>query len=61
MKTQPPKNVPNKIYLQIGDEVENDDDFFDLYEITWATHRVFDSDLVYYRRKNKRKKANIIK
>ena len=61
MKTKPPKNVPNKIYLQIGDEVDDTYDFNDLSEVTHSTTRVFDSDIVYYRRKCKRKKVSVQK
>lgn len=54
------KNIPDKIYLQVGDEVEPDDDFNKCaksYEITWSDSRIFKNDIVYYRSKRKRGKT----
>ena len=49
------KNIPNKIYLQIGDEcdAEDFDECAESYEVTWSSTRVFDNDIVYYHRKRK--------
>lgn len=43
------KNIPKKIYLQIGDECPDDIDFNDLSlgDITWSIDRVYDSDICY--------------
>ena len=38
------KNVPNKIFLNIGTD-EKDLDFNTLAQVTWSEDRVFDSDL----------------
>jgi hypothetical protein len=40
------KNIPDKIYLQIGENAD-DVDFNDLYEITWADEPIFDNDIEY--------------
>jgi hypothetical protein len=40
------KNIPYKIYLQIGENAD-DVDFNDLYEITWADEPIFDTDIEY--------------
>lgn len=46
------KNVPKRIYLQVGDEAAEDDtlDFRnDLDDVTWAEDQVFQSDIEYVR------------
>lgn len=47
------KNIPKTIYLQIGEHVNPEDDFTDLddEERTWSSHRVWESDIEYYRKK----------
>lgn len=42
------KNKPNKIFLQIGEEVELKFDFKDLEGVTFSTDQIYDNDLVYY-------------
>lgn len=41
------KNIPKRIYLNIGDNVPDDADFRDLSEVTWSEERMFDSDIEY--------------
>lgn len=43
------KNVPNIIYLQVGEECERDADFKELDEVSWAPDRIFDTDITYLR------------
>jgi len=40
--------LPDKIYLQIGEFVELDDDF-DIYDSTWHDERTFPNDIEYSR------------
>jgi len=47
------KNIPKKIYLQIG-EVEKDDDFKEL-EVTWCSQRIHKNDIVYVRPPKRKK------
>lgn len=42
------KNIPQKIYLQIGDltpEEINEIDFTSLSEVTWSIERIYDTDI----------------
>lgn len=43
------KNIPTKIYLQLGDCIENVEDFKELDEqsITWCEDKLFPNDLEY--------------
>lgn len=53
------KNIPDKIYIQVGEEATRDDDFNKLESlggVTYCTERINKNDLVYYRRKAKKKK-----
>jgi hypothetical protein len=43
------KNIPEKIYLQIGEETQKDDDFKEFSEVTWCDSRIYDNDIVYVR------------
>lgn len=43
------KNIPQSIWLNIGDECPNDVDFRDLSEVSWSEERVFDNDIQYHR------------
>ena len=51
-------NIPNKIYLQIGEfeDIKDEIDFNEL-EVSWCSERIFKSDIVYYLKK-KRVKNN---
>ena len=44
------KNLPERIYLNIGDEVPSDSDFRELSEVTWSEERVFDNDIAFTRK-----------
>lgn len=50
------KNIPNKIYLQIGEETPKDADFKELDEVTWCQDKINPNDIEYVRTKNKNKK-----
>ena len=46
------KNIPEAIYLQIGDigdEVINDIDFHDLDEVTWSEDKISDNSIKFIR------------
>ncbi len=46
------KNVPDRIYLNLGTDVEPDDDFSELAEndgVSWCATRVWDTDIEYIR------------
>ncbi len=49
------KNIPTKIYLQIGEFVNKSDDidFKDLTGISWCSERIHKSDIVYVLSKKK--------
>lgn len=42
------KNKPEKIFLQIGCDPEDVEDFKDLSEVTWCKDKIHDSDLPYF-------------
>lgn len=47
------KNIPEKIYLQIGEEeIEPDYDFNKLGEVSWCSDKIFPSDIEYVLAKN---------
>lgn len=52
------KNIPTKIYLQIGEEKPDKSDDFKEMEVTWCTDRIWDHDLEYVR--SPKKKSIII-
>jgi hypothetical protein len=44
------KNIPQKIYLQIGEDVsvkENDSDFNDLAGVSWCADKINNTDIEY--------------
>lgn len=41
------KHIPNKIYLQVGNECPDDANFNDLSEVSWCKDKVFESDIAY--------------
>lgn len=43
------KNIPEKIYLQTGNECPNDCDFEELGEVTWNKDKIYDKDIEYRR------------
>lgn len=46
------KNIPDKIYLQIGADTPKDVDFKDLDEVTWCADKISENDIEYVRVKN---------
>lgn len=50
------KNIPSIIYLQIGELTEPGDSFSELTGVTWCETNTFDTDLVYIRREEAKKK-----
>lgn len=45
------KNIPDKIYLQIG-EIPDEDDFIDLEDVCWCVDKINDNDIEYCRTEN---------
>lgn len=46
------KNIPNRIYLQVGemsDEEYRETDFHDLDEVTWCEDKAFKTDIEFHR------------
>lgn len=43
------KNIPENIWLNLGEEVPDDADFHDLSEVTWSGNKEFDKDVEYVR------------
>lgn len=39
------KNIPKQIFLQVDPECENTEDFNDLYEVSWCSERINNSDI----------------
>jgi len=52
------KNIPKKIYIQVGED--NDSDDFDKIKldcgVTWCWERINENDIVFYRSKDKESK-----
>src|SRR6185312_7779555 len=45
------KNIPEKIYLQIGDECDGED-FNELSEVSWCKDKIYDNDIEFERKDN---------
>jgi len=43
------KNAPDRIWLQVGEDVEEGEDFNDCMEVTWEREKIFSSDIEYIR------------
>jgi hypothetical protein len=43
------KNLPDKLYLQIGEEADDSDDFNSLYGVSWCDDQIHKNDVVYVR------------
>jgi hypothetical protein len=41
------KNIPKTIYLQIGKDCPDDEDFNDLAEVSWCAERINENDIEY--------------
>lgn len=44
------KNIPNKIYLNLGEDLEDFEDFNELGEVTWCADKIGDGDIEYTRK-----------
>ena len=44
------KHIPNKIYLNIGCDPKDVEDFNDLSEVTWCADKINNSDIEYQRK-----------
>ena len=44
------KNIPNKIFLNLGEDLEDFEDFNELGEVTWCADKVNDNDIEYQRK-----------
>ena len=44
------KHIPNKIYLNIGCDPKDVEDFNDLSEVTWCADKIGDGDIEYTRK-----------
>ncbi len=44
------KNIPSKIFLNLGEDLECFEDFNDLGEVTWCENEVGDGDIEYQRK-----------
>lgn len=44
------KHIPNKIYLNLGEDLEDFEDFNELGEVTWCADKVGDGDIEYTRK-----------
>ena len=44
------KNIPNEIFLNLGENLEDFDDFNELGEVTWCVDKVGDGDIEYKRK-----------
>ena len=41
------KNPPQTIWLQIGDDIDDDTDWFDVSDVTWSEEQIHDTDIEY--------------
>ena len=44
------KHIPNKIYLNLGEDLEEFEDFNELGEVTWCADKIGDGDIEYQRK-----------
>ena len=44
------KNIPNTIFLNLGEDLEDFEDFNELGEVTWCADKVGDGDIEYQRK-----------
>lgn len=54
------KNIPKRIYLQIGDLTDKDDsniDFNELSDVCWSSEKIFSTDIEYIRKPNAARKS----
>ena len=41
------KNIPKKIFLQVGDLEDDNVDFSELSDVTWSSERIYKNDVEY--------------
>ena len=41
------RNEPQRIYLQVGEDVDKDTDFDELGDVTWCAENIYKTDLHY--------------
>ena len=54
------KNIPKRIYLQIGDLTDKDDkniDFNELSDVCWCSEKIFRTDIEYIRKSDAARKS----
>lgn len=51
------KNMPKKIFLQVGDLEDGIEDFSGLHEVTWSAERIFKTDVEYILKPARAKKS----
>ncbi len=44
------KNIPNTIFLNLGEDLEDFEDFNELGEVTWCADKIGDGDIEYQRK-----------
>ena len=40
------KNIPNTIFLNLGEDLEDFEDFNELGEVTWCADKIGDGDII---------------
>ena len=51
------KNIPKRIFLQVGDLEDSNIDFAELRDVTWSAERIYDTDIEYILKHAKAKKS----
>jgi hypothetical protein len=51
-------NIPKTIYLQIGKECPDDEDFNDLSEVSWCAEKVNENDIEYVLKEKEEEEIN---
>lgn len=51
------KNIPKRIFLQVGELEDNNIDFAELRDVTWSAERIYKTDIEYIIKPTKAKKS----
>ena len=51
------KNIPKKIFLQVGDLEDDNVEFSELSDVTWSAERIYKNDIEYILKPAKAKKS----
>ena len=51
------KNIPKRIFLNVGDLEDSNIDFAELHDVTWSAERINDTDIEYILKPSKAKKS----